>query len=376
MKVLYGVQGTGNGHITRARAMARALADAGHQVDYLFSGRPRELYFDMQPFADYRVCNGLTFHHHGGHVSHLKTVLNAEPITLYRDILKLDLSGYDLLLNDFEPVSAWAARRQGVPSLGLSHQAAFHYDIPKVGEHKLSRLIMRTFAPTRIRMGVHWYHFGQPIVPPLIEPLPPGTVPGNDGFYLVYLPFDELPSVTRMLQKLATQRFVVYHPAIEAPDRQGNMELRPLSRTGFPQDLARCEGVIANGGFELPSEAMQLGKKLLLRPLAGQFEQLSNVATLQLMGLASALPHLDANIVRRWLDEEPVGPVSYPQVAPFVAQNLERLVEGDCAGLLEGLWEQVVFPETVEDQLDELQRGHWPKGVPPHGLWYHVNHSL
>ena len=39
MKLFYGVQGTGNGHITRAREMAKALAEAGVEVTYMFSGR-------------------------------------------------------------------------------------------------------------------------------------------------------------------------------------------------------------------------------------------------------------------------------------------------------------------------------------------------
>jgi UDP:flavonoid glycosyltransferase YjiC (YdhE family) len=39
MKILYGVQGTGNGHITRARAMAAEMHAAGVEVDFVFSGR-------------------------------------------------------------------------------------------------------------------------------------------------------------------------------------------------------------------------------------------------------------------------------------------------------------------------------------------------
>jgi len=60
MRILYGVQGTGNGHITRARAMAKAMADQGLAVDYLFSGRAADQFFDMEPFGDYRLCKGLT----------------------------------------------------------------------------------------------------------------------------------------------------------------------------------------------------------------------------------------------------------------------------------------------------------------------------
>ncbi|HFF2915998.1 TPA: glycosyltransferase family protein, partial [Vibrio cholerae] len=42
MKILYGVQGTGNGHIARSRAMCAALKQQQVDVDYLFSGRPVE----------------------------------------------------------------------------------------------------------------------------------------------------------------------------------------------------------------------------------------------------------------------------------------------------------------------------------------------
>ena len=72
------------------------------------------------------------------------------------------------LLNDFEPITAWAARRRGLTSISVSHQAAFAYDVPREGESLSDRLIMRAFAPTDIQLGVHWYHFDQPIVPPFI----------------------------------------------------------------------------------------------------------------------------------------------------------------------------------------------------------------
>ena len=48
MKIFYGVQGTGNGHITRARVMARELYAAGIEVDFQFTGRPAEQYFEME----------------------------------------------------------------------------------------------------------------------------------------------------------------------------------------------------------------------------------------------------------------------------------------------------------------------------------------
>ena len=111
-KIFYGVQGTGNGHITRARVMAKALYAAGFDVTFQFTGRPADKYFDMEIFGDYQVKAGLTFNTNKGQVSYLKTALEAQPISFMRDIKALDLSGYDLVISDFEPVTAWAARRQ------------------------------------------------------------------------------------------------------------------------------------------------------------------------------------------------------------------------------------------------------------------------
>ena len=60
MKIFYGVQGTGNGHIARARVMAKELNSAGIDVQFLFTGRAADKYFDMAVFGDYELRTGLT----------------------------------------------------------------------------------------------------------------------------------------------------------------------------------------------------------------------------------------------------------------------------------------------------------------------------
>src|SRR6218665_1957410 len=131
MKILYGVQGTGNGHTTRARIMAKALADAGAHVDWIFSGRAPDKYFDMEIFGNYQTYRGLTFATQNGKVLLWQTLLEANLVQLYQDINRINVEGYDFIINDFEPVSAWAAKRAGKKVIGLSHQNAFFYDIPK-----------------------------------------------------------------------------------------------------------------------------------------------------------------------------------------------------------------------------------------------------
>ncbi len=134
MKILYGIQGTGNGHISRAREMARVFQGLDCQVDYYFSGRTADKFFDMACFGDFQVGKGLTFVTEQGCVQKWKTWRQLKLGYFRQEVKALDLSDYDLVLNDFEPVTAWAAKQQQVPSLSLSHQAAFLHHVPKVND--------------------------------------------------------------------------------------------------------------------------------------------------------------------------------------------------------------------------------------------------
>jgi len=342
LKILYGVQGTGNGHIARARAMSHAFKNTDAEVDFLFSGRDARKYFSMENFGDYQVRRGLTFEFNKGQVDYVQTALNNSPLQVMREVRDLDLSGYDLILNDFEPVSAWAAKRQKKKIIGISHQNAFRYPVPLKGASWLDKQIMQRFAPADHYLGLHWYHFDQPILPPIVSTTEQDML--NQDFILVYLPFESVDQVCELLFRFVNQSFICYHPEVIEPELVENVELRPLCHSNFQYHLHRCAGVIANGGFELPSEALSLGKKLLLKPLHGQFEQQSNVATLETLGLASAMEFLDASCVRKWLDEKQAERVVYPNVAQAI---VEWVLQGNWDNpqqLSDSLWQQVDFP--------------------------------
>ncbi|EGU49207.1 glycosyl transferase [Vibrio ichthyoenteri ATCC 700023] len=342
MKILYGVQGTGNGHIARARAMCDALKEKEVEVDFLFSGREADKYFAMQAFGDYRIRRGLTFITEKGKVNYRQTILENSLFEFYQEVSALDLSGYDLVLNDFEPVSAWAAKIQKKPIISISHQNAFRYPVPLKGASWLDKQVIRYFAPSSIHLGLHWHHFNQPILPPIIHTKREDV--DSQAYVLVYLPFESLDDITDLLLRFSRQSFVCFHPQILAAKQIDNIQFFPLSLGEFQHYLNRCAGIIANGGFELPSEALTMGKKLLLKPLAGQFEQLSNVATLESLGLASSMEILDASIVRNWLDEEPGERVQYPDVASAIVDWLLKGEWDSTEQLTARLWSQVDFP--------------------------------
>ena len=88
MRILYGIQGTGNGHTTRARAMAKAFKKYNVDVDYLFSGRDPELYFDMEEFGQYQTRTGLTFVTCNGKVNSWQTLRQAKVGQFFKDVKK------------------------------------------------------------------------------------------------------------------------------------------------------------------------------------------------------------------------------------------------------------------------------------------------
>ncbi|MGL5739815.1 MAG: MJ1255/VC2487 family glycosyltransferase [Plesiomonas shigelloides] len=350
MKLLYGIQGTGNGHLSRARELVPALRAQGIRVDVLCSGRAADAYFDMQVFGAYQVRRGLSFITRAGRVDMLQTWQHNRLREFMRDVRALDVGSYDAVLSDFEPVSAWAARRAGVPSLSVSHQAAFLAPIPTEGDNAFNRLLMRQFAPVQHSVGLHWFHYNHPILPPIIATRCTDAVTDN-GRVLVYLPFESLSDISAWLQQCPQTAFDCFHPEVKSEIVIKNIRLKPLSLHGFRRALTACHGVIANAGFELPSEAMVLGKKLLLKPLYGQFEQQSNVLALELLGLATRLFTLDTPSLLRWLASPAAGRVCFPDVAQAVAAWVAEGHWDFPARLSQQLWQAVRFPCGVAENV-------------------------
>lgn len=347
MKILYGVQGTGNGHLTRARGMVKHLNRSDIKVDFVFSGRQREKYFAMQDFGDWRCLNGLTFTSDKGKIKPLSTLLDAKPLQLLKDIKELQVEGYDLVISDFEPITAWAARKKNIPCFGLGHQYAFDFPIPKKGDNPAARYIMRQFAPTTHSIGMHWYHFNQPIVPPIVD-TSHQLLPLEKDKIVVYLPFEDPNQVKPLLEAIPNYQFL-YYGHFDQMKVDGNITFNPISRYEFQQDVSRCDGVICNAGFELASESLFLGKKLLVKPLHGQMEQVSNALALQQLDLGVAVNKLSSKAICDWLDNFTAKQVRYPDVAKHLVDWLLRGDLDQKDDLIKELWDQ-----TYANGLDKF----------------------
>lgn len=267
MNILYGIQGTGNGHVSRSTQVVDCLQKLGTDVDVIFSGCTKDKLFDASVITPKGFYEGFTFSSRDGHICYLDTIRNISPIRFAKDVFSFDAEKYDLVVTDFEPLTSMIARKKGLPCIGIGHQYAFLYDIPMERAGIMDQIIMKNFASARYPIGIHWHHFDLPIIPPIV---PQDIVLPEEPdltLILVYLPFEEPERIRKVLEPFKEFTFAAY---AGGPDQATchleNIRWNPFSKTRFYEDLANCRGVICNAGFELPSEALHLGKKILVKP--------------------------------------------------------------------------------------------------------------
>ncbi len=338
MRILIGVQGTGNGHLSRCSALAEALANKPLQVDYLVSGRAPEHFFDMDAFGTWQWRKGLSFAVKDGRIDLAATLQQNDWRQFWRDVRALDLSNYDLVVTDYEPVVAWAAKRQGKRCIGMGRQYAFMGKTKSLRLPWLYKQMLSWFAPATDTVGMHWVNDGAHIVPPIVHQRVPAQQ-AVQGHYLVYLPFESLLSVHRLLVKFPQYSFSVFHPEAKR-QRIAGIEYYPPSRMRFAEQFVRAEGVISNAGFETSCEALSYGKKLLVRPLAGQFEQIANARCLAELGLASQLSHLSEQGLADWFANADAQQCYWPNVAEALSQWLTSGAHESVADLSRRLWKR------------------------------------
>lgn len=360
MKILYGIQGTGNGHITRAKHLARGFAKRDDiEVDFVFTGRPANQYFDMYSFGAYDTFRGLTFVTENGRIRKRRTILKNNLFILVKDINEQTIKDYDLVINDFEPVTAWAAKLAGIPSLSVSHQAAFLHNVPKHKYNMVDRVITQCFAPTRYNLGTHWYHFGCQIIPPFVSPelssLDSNALASASGAVLVYLPFENLRIIREQLHKLSDCEFTCYHPHITERKVDKNITWHAPCAEEFKKNLIKAIGVISNCGFELSTECLSLGKALLVKPLHGQYEQQSNAFTLHKLGLCEVMHEINAEEIDEWLQNKQSVAIQYPSDS---SEFVDWIAAGEWSApelICKRLWQQVVFPDEVKIKLNDFK---------------------
>ncbi|RYG01031.1 MAG: glycosyl transferase, partial [Chitinophagaceae bacterium] len=221
-----------------------------------------------------------------GGVDHYKTWKNMNLFQFKKDMDAIPLRDYNLILNDFEPISAWACKLQGIESVSLSHQASFKSKrVPRPKTIDWGKLILSRYAPTTHHIGFHFDRYDDFIYTPVIRSEIRALTSTNLGHYTVYLPAIDDKHLVNVLKQIPQVRWEVFSKHTKVAYADGNVFVEPVNNEKFNQSMASCEGVFTGGGFEGPAEALHLRKKLLVAPMRFQYEQQCNAYALKQFGL-------------------------------------------------------------------------------------------
>ena len=326
-RILYAIQGTGNGHLTRALDVVPLLQARCGQLDILVSGPPADL---PPPFeVRYRAQGmGFLFGKKGG-IDFVKTFWQFNSARFLREVRHLSVESYDLVISDFEPVSSWACKLREVPCVALSHQSAvLNARAPRPDEEDpAGRAVLKHYAPSTAQYGFHFQAYAPGIFTPVIRQQVRELSPANEGHYTVYLPaFEEGILVERLQHLSRSVQWEVFSKHSKDAATYGNVQVWPVNGPAFLSSMARAAGVLCGAGFETPAEALYLGKKLLVMPMKQQYEQQCNAAALAKMGVPVIRNLKDKNLdkVDQWLHQEDAVAVDYPDQTAAVIDQLLR----------------------------------------------------
>lgn len=329
MRILYAIQGTGNGHVSRAMDLIPSLRRRAN-VDILVSGTQVDL---QLPFKSQYTLKGLSFifGKYGG-VDMFNTFFKNSTITAYKEIKALPVEKYDLVINDFEPISAWACRLKQIPILALSHQAAVCSINAPQPTHQdwLGSFFLKHYAPVENKLGFHFKSYDDSTFTPIIRKQVRAQKITDAGHYTVYLPAYNDSELIRELSYFPYIKWDIFSKHNIKPINYKNIQIQSINNEGFIRSMASSTGVLCGAGFETPAESLFMGKKLMVIPMKNQFEQHLNAAALETMGVSvmQRLNEKNRHYIQEWINTESKIEVQYPDITEDVVDMIfERGVE-------------------------------------------------
>ena len=308
-KIFYAVQATGNGHISRAQQLYPYLKKFG-EVDFFISGNNANLDFKLPVKYKSKGCS-LHYSKCGG-LNYFDVVKNIKPYMMYKDAKSLPLEKYDVIINDFDFVTSLACKLKKLPSVQLGHQASFQSDATPRPDKKsvVGETILKHYAHATNHIGFHFQKYDSFILPPVIKEEFIGVIPTDLNHVSVYLPSFQKHCLLKAFNKLSHINFHWFLENIESIRMEKNITYYPINQNLFNKSLMSCHGLITGGGFETPSEALYLGKKLMSVPIKNHYEQQCNAAAIKQMGV-KVLEDVGedfAEVIEKWFYEKNNNP--------------------------------------------------------------------
>jgi uncharacterized protein (TIGR00661 family) len=339
--ILYGVNGEGSGHSTRAKEVISHLQQQGHTLHVVSFDRGLRNLSESFPVKE---IFGLGLTYVNNRVRYKRTLANnlikapraARSLKALSHLVEEE--NIELVITDFEPLTCHVGHRKRLPVIAIDNQHAitntvvslprgFRRDVAAV------RLVTRMMTPHADAYFVLSF-FPAPVkrrntflFPPIVRQEVLSTQAQAGDYVLVYVtsPAKELAALLKQVRC----KFVAYGFGTEGQD--GNILFKKPSMDGFLRDLAGAKAVTANAGFSLVSEALYLGKPYLAMPVKNQFEQTFNAYYVDKLGYGAWWQELGKEQIESFLFNLPLyaeNLQSYPRAGNgAILAKLDELID-------------------------------------------------
>lgn len=295
-RIIYGLSGQGFGHSARGHEVLTHLKKKGHELLVLTYAQALAV---MKPDFPTLEIPGLGLNYQNNKVDYLRTFYdNAAMLvrsgTSWPSLLrKIKRFKADLVISDYEPLSAAFAHLENLPLISFDNQHQMtntKISVPPKYRRDFiaAKLVTRSFV-----WGADHYlittFFPTPankpetfLFPPVVRRQVTRLKPSVKDYILVYQNSD-FDYILPQLKKLAPQKFIVFSSRPEEI-RDGNLLLKHHDPEAFLRYLKDCRAIIATAGLSLISEAIHLDKPYFALPVAKQVEQTINAIYIKKLG--------------------------------------------------------------------------------------------
>jgi uncharacterized protein (TIGR00661 family) len=292
--ILYGVNGEGSGHSTRAKEVINHLQSQGHRIRVVsFDRGLRNLSesFDVTEIFGFRIAYVNNRMRYRRTLAKNLTKAPRAARSLARLMRQAEEWKIELIITDFEPLSCQVGYRKRLPVISIDNQHCLTNVVVSMPPHfrrdaAAAKLLTRLMTPRAAAYLVTSF-FPAParskntfLVPPILRSEVLAAKPAAADHVLVYVTSPS-PDLVNLLKQVR-EKFVAYGFGLAG--QEGNILFKKPSMETFLSDLVTCKAIIANTGFSLVSEALHLGKPYLAAPVKNQFEQIFNAYHLDRTG--------------------------------------------------------------------------------------------
>jgi len=327
MKILFGVQTEGNGHITQAIATKQYLQSQGIEVTTAFAAKKKrglsKYFTDEFNVVDY---DGFDFVFDSvGRVVIWKTILNNtfELPRLIVSFIKIcniiQKEKPDAIFNYYEPlVGLTALFFKNIKYVSFGHQYAMDSIIyPKIDGYIIQKLFLNIINKiTSIRskiVALSYYEFNDDVMiasPPILRSESYSVSHKQEDFVLVYLMNEDmLPQLINQAEKYPDINIHCFTKLTKQYDELPNLKLFNLDGKLFQEKMKVCKAVVCSGGFETSAEAIYQNKPLLMIPMPNHYEQHANCNDAYLSSYAIYSESIDLSKIpkyqlgnKKWFD--------------------------------------------------------------------------